>query len=293
MPHDAQRRRPIGRVIISVSSMRKTDAAPAPHTAYGYTEDPIVLSWAIGLLISHMILQQIIGSAKPGVVAHQACTLVAFGYAAYNGVLLWLYDDIVMQQHEGNFVDRLYGTNERTSEICRFMFGFQLYDLASTALVPELRKLEIVGHHAATLLTAMASNSHGGPFFNYYIPFFFGFTELSSLPLVFVDLFRQLPKLGTQYSAINELSRTLFAVSFLIIRVCYFPYVMLTKWWPDMWQAWSGDDVRCTMTAFGWMGFSSVFLTLLQLFWGYKIIRVIAKGNLGGKDANASQAEAD
>ena len=52
VPHDAQRRRPIGRVIISVSSMRKTDAAPAQHTAYGYTEDPIVLSWAIGLLIS-------------------------------------------------------------------------------------------------------------------------------------------------------------------------------------------------------------------------------------------------
>ena len=68
---------------------------------------------------------------------------------------------------------------------------------------------------------------------------------------------------------------------------------MVTKWWPDMWYAWSEDDVRCTMIAFIWMGLSSVFLTFLQGFWGYKIVRVVAKGNLGGKDSKASQSEAD
>ena len=36
----------------------------------------------------------------------------------------------------------------------------------------------------------------GGPYFNYYAAFFFGFTEISSMPLAFVDLFRQLPKLA-------------------------------------------------------------------------------------------------
>lgn len=206
--------------LLDVIIMKKSAPnAPALYTGYGFMEDPIVIGWAGILLLSHLILQKSAGGMKPGVVAHQVCTLVAFSYAAYHGFFLWMYDDIVLQQHQGSYKDRLYGSNNVSFALCRFMIGFQTYDLISTALVPELRKLEIVGHHVATLLTAMASASHGGPFFTYYVPFFFGFTELSSVPLVFVDLFRQLPKLGNKFAALNELSRTLFAVSFLTIRV--------------------------------------------------------------------------
>ena len=51
--------------------------------------------------------------------------------------------------------------------------------------------------------------------------------------------------------------------------------------------------VAAFISAFLAACFSSFFLTFLQLFWGYKIIRVIAKGNLGGKDKKAAQTEAD
>ena len=92
------------------------------------------------------------------------------------------------------------------------MLGFQIFDLAVTAIVPELRKAEHLAHHVATLLSAMSATSSGGPpFFNYYVAFFFGFTELSSVPLVFVDLFRQLPKLGRMFPVVNEVTRTTFA----------------------------------------------------------------------------------
>jgi len=80
-------------------------------------------------------------------------------------------------------------------------------------------------------------------------------------------------------------------VSFLLVRVGYFPYLMVTKWWPDVYAAWAGGDVRCPMYTLYWMVFSSVFLTFLQLFWGMKIIRVVMKGNLGGKDQAAAKTE--
>ena len=216
---------------------------------------------------------------------------VPFCYAAYHGTILWLFDEQISSMHAGSYVDRLYSLSQPAWELNRFMVGFQLYDLCSSALEPSLRKAEHLAHHSSTMLTAMGGAAFGGPYFTFYSAFFFGFTEVSSVPLAFVDLFRQLPKLANLFPIFNELSRTLFAVSFLIIRVGCFPYLMVTKWWPDVAAAYSAGDVRCPGYTFAWMIFSSTFLTFLQLFWGYKIIRVVLKGNLGGKDQAAAKAE--
>jgi len=262
--------------------------------------DPWVLTWAVSLLTAQIIFQIILGfisspfRAKPGAAAHQIVALVPFCYAAYHGVALWLFDADIASMHVGSATDRLYGQQEGAWMLIRFMLGFQVYDLLATGLEASLRKLEHLAHHTATLLTALSAASSGGPFFCYYAVFFFGFTELSSVPLAFVDLFRQFPTLAKQFPATNELNRTVFSVSFLVIRVLWFPYVMITKWWPDLIEAWSTPSgIRCSMPAYCWMFFSSVFLTFLQLFWGYKILRVVLKGNLGGNNAVATKHEAD
>jgi len=278
---------------------KEPEPTPSPYLGYGFVEDPMVLGWAGGLLLGHIIIQvvcKIVKSplqAKPGVAAHQLVCFVPFVYAAYQGVNLWLYDETVAAQHIATYAERLYGANDACFALNRFMLGFQVYDLLATALEPSLRKAEHLGHHTATLLTAMSAAATGGPYFNYYIAFFFGFTELSSVPLAFVDLFRQLPKLANSFPLLNELLRTTFAVSFLVVRVGLFPYVMASKWWPDIYTAYMADDVRCPIYTLAYMTFSSAFLTFLQLFWGYKILRVVLKGNLGGKDMRAAQKETD
>lgn len=258
-----------------------------------------MLTWAVPLLTAHVVIQTVLGlvnspfRAKPGAAAHQIVALVPFSYAAYQGTVVWLFDAQVAQMQMGSTIDRLYGYHESAWALIRFMIGFQIYDLVATGLEPSLRKLEHLAHHMATLLTALTAASSGGPFFCFYAVFFFGFTELSSVPLAFVDLFRQFPTLAKQLPAANEMSRTVFAVSFLVIRVVCFPYVMIARFWPDLVDAWSTSGIRCSMPAYCWMFFSSVFLTLLQLFWGYKILRVVLKGNLGGKNAAAVKSEAD
>ena len=131
-------------------------------------QDPVVIGWAAGLIVSHIVMHLAFSvgksplSVKPGVAAHQFACVVPFTYAAYRGTLLWLTDDIVAQQHGGRPIDRLYGGNALAADLARFMLGFQVYDLTSTAFVPELRKAEHILHHSATLLTAISAGAARG-----------------------------------------------------------------------------------------------------------------------------------
>jgi len=261
-------------------------------------DDPIVFKWAGALFFTQIVLQVLLGlldtplKVKPGVAAHQIIAFVPFCYAASMGWKLWMQDEGIAAFHTGTYVDRLYGTNDDTWILTRFMIGFQVYDLLATFLVKDLQKAEHLGHHFATLCTALGGASMGGPFSQYYVAFFFGFTEISSVPLAFVDLFRQVPSLAEAGlgSALNEVARTTFVLSFLPIRCIWFPIVMATKFWPDMLAAYTADDIRCPALVYYWMFFSSSFLTFLQLFWGYKIIRVVMKGNVTGKGAKGTSA---
>jgi hypothetical protein len=172
--------------------------------------------------------------------------------------------------------------------------------LTVTLCVPTLRKAEHLGHHFATLLTALTAVQLGGPFFQWCAPFFLGFTEISSVPLALVDLFRGLPKLtgvSPILSAVNEVARVAFALSFLPIRCIGFPLCVFTVLLPDMISAWAANDIRCSMASFAWMLIVPILMTCLQWFWGAKIVRVLLKekGILagGGVDKGARDKEAD
>ncbi len=289
---------------------RRTAASPPPPTGtwpwgndagfpFALHTDPIISQWAFGLLALHVVLQLALVYVPPfqkkaGVAAHQIVVAIPFAYAAWFGGQLWITDDGIAAAHRGDYTSRLYGANEPAWALCRFMIGFQLYDLLATGLVAELRKAEHLAHHSASIFTALAGAAAGGPFFLYYVPFFFGFTEISSVPLAAVDLFREFPSLakGRIGAGVNEAVRSLFGVSFLLIRCVLFPWVMLSKFWPDLAAAFGADDVRGASRApFYWMIFSSTFLTLLQFFWGGKIVRVLLKGNLSGRDQGKAAKE--
>lgn len=77
-----------------------------------------------------------------------------------------------------------------------------------------------------------------------YAPFFFGVIELSSIPLVLVDIFH--PHKQPEWHAfaashptimkINEINRILFAILYNCLRVFYFPKVTFQQVVPDMWN---------------------------------------------------------
>ena len=123
-----------------------------------------------------------------------------------------------------------------------------------------------------------------------YAPFFFGVIEVSSIPLAIVDIFHPKRKAWYDYHVsirtlvtINDISRGLFAVLFILIRAMYFPYVVLTQVLPDFWkQANKTTKENSTMTAGDtsalWaIMILSLLFSALQLYWGTMVVQQIVK----------------
>ena len=75
---------------------------------------------------------------------------------------------------------------------------------------------------------------------------------------------------------VNELCRYAFAVSFMLIRCIGFPYVIVRYVYVDLYSAYMADDFRDPPWLL-WFAFSGTVLCCLQLFWGYKIVKILAK----------------
>ena len=95
--------------------------------------------------------------AKPGVAAHQLVCAVPFTYAAWVGARVWLYDAGIAAMDGATYVERLYGAHDASWSLCRFMIGFQIYDLLATGLEPSLRSRFFPDSSAASHRTAARS----------------------------------------------------------------------------------------------------------------------------------------
>merc|ERR1719162_2958404 len=138
-------------------------------------------------------------------------------------------------------------------------------------------------HHGSSVvicLVALFNGPHG--FLMYQAPFFFGVSEISSLPLAFMDLFRYSKELSDKHPTIKEAMSVSFASLFLVFRCVYWPFVTV-DFWMSMYASTAPWWLKAT-----WY-FFNVGLTLLQYYWGYLIVKAIIKklkgGETGGGDA--------
>ena len=137
------------------------------------------------------------------------------------------------------------------------------------------------------------------PYLQHYAPFFVGVIEISSVPLVLVDLFHpkhfaDVAASHPSLSAINETMRLVFALSFLVLRTVYFPVVVFTQAIPDLaTQLQFGSDADSQKTALAASGISFALLfTGLQLHWSWLLIRQVLKG-LSKESDESSKGEVD
>ncbi|KAL3894955.1 MAG: hypothetical protein SGPRY_013658 [Prymnesium sp.] len=171
---------------------------------------------------------------KPGFCARNLVALVAFSKLAYDGLSTW---DSQLTGYDAT----LFAFDESGWVLCKRMAGFQCFDILISCSVSSLRKAEHVGHHILAAGCAVCCLS--GPLFTHYASYYFGVVEISSVPLCLVDIYRAVPKLAESsrlHSGLNELMRTVFALSFIWLRFLYLMSV-------------------------------AVALSLLQQYWGYKV----------------------
>jgi hypothetical protein len=106
--------------------------------------------------------------------------------------------------------------------------------------------------------------------------------ELSSLPLSVMNSFKDHPEWIKRYPGAYHLSRVVFAISFLVIRV----WMCFSRWTPFL-----RDNFVFLYTAE--LGYHKLYLTVqwslavflqyLQLYWGFLILKGIVKLIMGNK----------
>ena len=83
----------------------------------------------------------------------------------------------------------------------------QIYELLCAAGVKRLRGKsgEMVAHHSLALL--LACLAYNKSLYYYYGTYFFGLSEVSSIPLAFLDAFKMFPDLKASYPKCNAFVR--------------------------------------------------------------------------------------
>jgi hypothetical protein len=153
--------------------------------------------------------------------------------------------------------------------------GYQVWGLIVGAFVVG-EKVEMMFHHLAVIFVGCMSTflTNG---FRYWIPFFFGVFEISSVPLGVMNMFKDNNAWITAYPTIYVLLRAAFAFSFLFIRV----YMLHSRQYEYLWDAFllpytMEGNIGIRMYYFVcWI--SSAFLSILQVYWAYLIVSGIAK----------------
>lgn len=182
-----------------------------------------------------------------------------------------------------------------------------LWDIPVSLLSKEVGDTLMLCHHVGMWMTAggvLGLWSGGVPLVACYAPYFFGVIEFSSIPLLVIDLFDQhkhpayhaLLQTSNTLQALHGLCQGWFAVSFLVLRVYYFPKTVFGHVLPTLRQTATheGDlpEGVTPSTLYNIVGLGILF-TLLQCYWGYLLIVAILKtvGVLKDDDSNNDKDE--
>ncbi len=230
---------------------------------------PLALKVGLGCLLVQCLLcaffrlygTGVLSKGGPSYTAHHVIVLPLMVYLVWNGVVQWFLRDGNNKTAENRIVQGSYFSD--------LVIGIMAWDIPVTILTKELRNGPMMLHHIAMMFTAALSLgvwSDGARLFGYYAPFFFGVTEISTLPLVTMDILKK-----------NDLSAPgwlgpLFAFLFLTVRVLYFPYMSVTRVLPDIKEVSSKGIYPKPLYT---MAVLNVVFSLLQLYWGLLVVQAL------------------
>ena len=204
---------------------------------------------------------------------------------AVYGSYIWLTDP------DFHKIDATWGYHPGAETILFSMLAIQSYDTPISLCIPELRQITFVLHHAVVLSLSILSLRYRA--FYYYAVYFLGVIELSSPFLAVVDAARDYPKIAEKYPITNEICRVMFAIVFYIVRIFgWFP-VSYCFWRDALYLLFNSDAAMHQMPkwvpAF-WL-FTHGFLTCLQVWWGFLILKAVYAMATGDEEARKNEAK--
>lgn len=146
------------------------------------------------------------------------------------------------------------------------MLSYQVWNVVLCFVLNDLYEPFFIGHHTVTASLAYFGTN---PYVHYYGLFFFGIAELTNVPLTFYDVFKYFPDLKAKYSMVNEVSKVVFALSFIFLRLVIWPFISFEFWRDSIKLVQSGEAHSNFVVIFFLL--ANFFLTGLQFMWGSKI----------------------
>lgn len=124
-------------------------------------------------------------------------------------------------------MERMYSRLPWSQRCVEVMFAYQLYDFAAGFFIAELQTVDMFAHHIMAGSLAFFALY---PYAHAYVLFYFGIVELSSVILTGAELVELFPKFDRDYPAVRATLQGAFAVSFIIIRLLMWPYMLFFFW---------------------------------------------------------------
>jgi hypothetical protein len=237
----------------------------------------------------------------PSFTAHQIVVIPVLLYLSIQGMREFPMNEMMglmfssissSSSSSSTAVERV--TSPMHGHFSEFVLGMMFFwDIPTGLCTPALREIPMILHHIGMFLTAAISMgllSHGIPILGYYAPFYFGLIEISSIPLIIVDIYHPKHKAWNMYlnsqersgwvMKLNDIARPLFALLFLLVRMIAFPYVSVMGVLRDVLYVTSLPlDQRNQVPNLPLyiLAFLNVAFSCLQLYWGTLLIRQIIK----------------
>ena len=125
--------------------------------------------------------------------------------------------------------------------------------------------------------------------YTYYGIYFCGVTELSSVPLVAIDLFKTHRELQETWPILHVRSQEAFAAAFLMLRTIYWPIVSSVFWRATL--RLTREEIGAHWPEVVFFCCINLFLTTLQGHWSLLILKALRK-HISGDSGTSTQTKA-
>lgn len=226
--------------------------------------------------------------------AFQLTSGIAILLCGYIGFMTWHYNQkchnsTIIQQTP---IGRLFSVSSTNNYLIEYEyitiinFIFQLWDFIISLYIPEHCTTIMLCHHIAASTVCYISLRY--QVLPYYSIYFLGCVEISSISLVFIDLFKYYPLLNNDNFILYDIFLNHIAgPSFVLL----FIYYRVIKWWPMSYQLY--NDIynvtitkpnifksyrpKCSILILYIFLILNIPLGILQLYWLTIIINEVRK----------------
>ncbi len=224
------------------------------------------------------------GSITSDVLAQECVALIVIIYLSASGFIAWF--ELFNVNIDDAKASPFFGYSSFVvNHIMSPITAYQGWNSILSLILAESRSFQMFIHHLLVFILSLFGYDH---FLHYWAIFFFGIVETSNIPLTIMNIVKLAVGEEKNKYAIYNINRNLFAISFIVIRLIFWPYYFYFCIEQAVKLYMSGELRSSYFYVFTTC---SSLLTLLQLFWGVKIFANLLSG--GGKKSKSSNSNSN